>query len=395
MGNMNENELVSLRDICEETCLRTDEETGRQVRKTAYFSSMEAMIEGAFQFVEYFEKMHRAGKVYCCDSPEFFRFSLKTGKMVFKGDGFRNVSEREIDSEADSEEEKNQVPINVSVDISEFLAPELVEILDMDAGLPDDSFTVETDYYFMSVFLFEYFFHTGSPFEGKKMVNRCFLSPLEKEKFRAEQGKFCMDIGENDNTPVKGIQDKLIRYWKEYPDILRKMFQRAFLDGGTLCELRPTEVDWKQTLVRMAMDYRNCGCGFHGFSYKLIPQENGTFTCPKCGKVYYPLSNGIDRILLAEGEKLYECQTGRDPFNKDKVTALIVENKQRKGLYGIKNISQGVWRGVYPNGSIKEIGNGQGIPIWNGMMLRFESGEEWSLRLIQQIEESEVDEYEQ
>ena len=391
--NMNENELVSLRDICEETCLRTDPETGRSVRKTAYFSSMEAMIEGAFQFVEYFEKMHREGKVYCSDTPESFRFSLKTGKMIYKGEGFRNVSPGETEPKTEEQEDAKDIPI--SVDISEFLAPELLELPEMEKNLTEQSFTVETDYYFMAVFLFEYFFHTGSPFEGKKMVNRCFLSPLEKEQFRARQGKFCMDIGENDNTPVKGIQDKLIRYWKEYPDILRKMFQRAFLDGGIFCELRPTEVDWKQVLVRMAMDYRNCRCGFHGFSYKLVRQDNGTFACPKCGKVYYPLSNGMDRILLAEGEKLYECQTGRDPFNKDKVTALIVENRQRKGLYGIKNISQGIWRGLYPNGSIKEIGNGQGIPIWNGMMLRFESGEEWSLRLIQQTEESEVDEYEQ
>lgn len=379
MSNINENELVSLREICEETCLRKDPDTGRSVRKTAYFSSMEAMIEGAFQFVGLFEKMHREGKVYCSNDPEPFLFSLRIGEMVFKGQDFRKVSEDGV----------------VSPYISEFLAPELVEEMTTEGNLREECFTIETDYYFMSVFLFEYFFHTGSPFEGKKMVNRCFLSPLEKEKFRAEQGQFCMDIGENENTPVKGIQDKLIRYWKEYPDLLRKMFQKAFLDRGSLCELRPTEVDWKQTLVRMAMDYKNCRCGFHGFSYKLVPQENGTLTCPKCGKVYYPLSNGMDRILLAEGEKLYECQTGRDPFNKDKVTAQIVENKQRKGLYGIKNISQGVWRGLFPNGSVKEIGKGQGIPIWNGMMLRFESGEEWSLRLIQQTEESEVDEYEQ
>ena len=372
MSNINENELVSLREICDESCLRKDPETGRIVRKTAYFSSMEALIEGAFQFVGLFEKMHREGKVFCSNSPEAFRFSLRTGQVVFQ---------------------EENVPC--TIDISEFLAPELVEVMAEEGNLSDDSFTIETDYYFMSVFLFEYFFHTGSPFEGKKMVNRCFLSPLEKELFRAEQGQFCMDIGENENMPVKGIQDKLIRYWKEYPDILQKMFQKAFLDRGTLCELRPTEVDWKQTLVRMAMDYRNCRCGFHGFSYRLVSQENGTFTCPKCGKVYYPLSNGMDRILLAEGERLYECQTGRDPFNKDKVTALIVENRQRKGLYGIKNISQGVWRGIFPNGSVKEIGKGQGIPIWNGMMIRFESGEEWSLRLVQQTEESEVEEYEQ
>lgn len=204
-----------------------------------------------------------------------------------------------------------------------------------------------------------------------------------------------MEPGEKENIPVKGIQDKLIQYWNEYPEILQKMFQKAFLDGGRLRELRPTEVDWKQLLVRMAMDYKSCHCGFHGFCYRLLPKENGTFACPKCGKIYYPLTNGMDRILLAEGEKLYECQTGRNPMDKDTVTGLIVENRQKKGLYGIKNVSQGVWRGFYPDGKIKDIPNGQGIPIWNGMSVRFELGEEWNLRLMQQVEERKEDEDEQ
>ena len=67
----------------------------------------------------------------------------------------------------------------------------------------------------------------------------------------------CMEPGEEENIPVKGIQDKLIQYWNEYPEILQKMFQKAFLDGGRLRELRPTEADWKQLRVRMAMDYKS------------------------------------------------------------------------------------------------------------------------------------------
>ena len=51
-------------------------------------------------------------------------------------------------------------------------------------------------------------------------------------------------------------------------------------------------------------------------------------------------------------------------MDKETVTGLIVENRQKKGLYGIKNVSQGVWRGFYPDGKIKDIPNGQGIPIW-------------------------------
>lgn len=379
MSEKKETVWASLREICDETRTVADE-TGRKVKKTACFSTMKALLEGAFHLVEYFEKLHREGEVFRSDSADMFRFSLATGEMQRREPAKK---EKEMGRTEDETAAADVLLAAGPVEINEFLAPELVECIKEGTTAEELPFTVETDRYFMAVFLFEYFFHTGSPFEGKKMVNRCFLSPLEKEVFRAEQGQFCMDLGENENTPVKGIQDKLIHYWEEYPDILKKMFQRAFMDGGTLCELRPTEVDWKQTLVRLMMDYQVCGCGFQGFSKRLRPKENGTLLCPVCGKTYYVLSDGMNRILLAEGVKLYACQTGRDAFDKDTVTAVVAENRQKKGLYGIKNVSRGVWRGLFPDGSTREIKEGQGIPIWNGMQVRFETGEEWSLRLMQ------------
>lgn len=379
MSEKKETVWASLREICDETRTVADE-TGRRVKKTACFSTMKALLEGAFHLVEYFEKLHREGEVFRSDSADMFRFSLATGEMQKREPAKK---EKEMGRTEDETAAADVLLAAGPVEINEFLAPELVECIKEGTTAEELPFTVETDRYFMAVFLFEYFFHTGSPFEGKKMVNRCFLSPLEKEVFRAEQGQFCMDLGENENTPVKGIQDKLVHYWEEYPDILKKMFQRAFMDGGTLCELRPTEVDWKQTLVRLMMDYQVCGCGFQGFSNRLRPKENGTLLCPVCGKTYYVLSDGMNRILLAEGVKLYACQTGRDAFDKDTVTAVVAENRQKKGLYGIKNVSRGVWRGLFPDGSTREIKEGQGIPIWNGMQVRFETGEEWSLRLMQ------------
>lgn len=379
MSEKKETVWASLREICDETRTVADE-TGRKVKKTACFSTMKALLEGAFHLVEYFEKLHREGEVFRSDSADMFRFSLATGEMQKREPAKK---EKEMGRTEDETAAADVLLAAGPVEINEFLAPELVECIKEGTTAEELPFTVETDRYFMAVFLFEYFFHTGSPFEGKKMVNRCFLSPLEKEVFRAEQGQFCMDLGENENTPVKGIQDKLIHYWEEYPDILKKMFQRAFMDGGTLCEFRPTEVDWKQTLVRLMMDYQVCGCGFQGFSNRLRPKENGILLCPLCGKTYYVLSDGMNRILLAEGVKLYACQTGRDAFDKDTVTAVVAENRQKKGLYGIKNVSKGVWRGLFPDGSTREIKEGQGIPIWNGMQVRFETGEEWSLRLMQ------------
>lgn len=359
MSEKKERDWASLQEICDEIGPAEEEATGRKRRKTICFSSMSALLSGAFQFIEFFERLHRKGEVYDSNRADAFLFCLQTGEMAYQ------------------RPERNRVEIN------EFLAPELVEQIQNSGDAAAMCFTEETDRYFMAVFLFEYFFHTGSPFEGKKMVNRCFLSPLEKEWYRAQQGQFCMEIGENKNTPVKGIQDKLMHYWEEYPDILKKIFQRAFMDGGILCELRPTEVDWKQTLVKMMTDYQVCGCGFQGFSARLRPKKNGTLVCPRCGRTYYVLTNGMDVILLAERTRLYECQTGRDAFDTDTVTGLVVENRHKKGLYGIKNVSKGAWRGRYPDGALREIKEGQGIPIWNGMMLRFETGEEWSLRLME------------
>lgn len=382
MDNFKKENGASLWEICEERRTLTDMATGKSVRQPAYFSSMQAMIEGAFAFAGFFEKLHREGRVYADISPAAFRFDLKSGAMHFSG-------------EAALAEEGKIAPDPETATFSEFMAPELVESLLAPEENAPETYGLETDRYFMSVFLFEYFFHTGSPFEGKKMVNRCFLSPEEKELFRAREGRFCMEPGETENAPVKGIQDKLIRYWEAYPAILQKMFQKAFLSGGTLRELRPTAVDWKQVLVRLAMDYETCACGFHGFSDRLLRRENGTFACPKCGKVYYPLTNGLDRILLSQGGKLYACQTGRNPFDKETVTGIVVENRQKKGLYGIKNISKGVWRGFYPDGKTREIPGGQGIPVWNGMLLRFELGEEWRLRLATPIENREEEEDEQ
>ena len=44
-----------------------------------------------------------------------------------------------------------------------------------------------------------------------------------------------------------------------------------------------------------------------------------------------------------------------DAFDKDTVTALVAENRNKKGLYGIKNVSKGVWRGLFPDGTTREI----------------------------------------
>ena len=168
MSNFNKNGWVSLAQICEERQLVIDAETGKKVLRPAYFSSMNALIEGAFQFARFFEEIHQKGKVYCSVSPDVFYFNLKNGAFHFEGE--------ELLGEAYVKE-----PDAAEIEFTEFLAPELAEALaeEQEKLLSEteeqetletfkECYSLETDRYFMAVYLFEYFFHTGSPFEGKR-----------------------------------------------------------------------------------------------------------------------------------------------------------------------------------------------------------------------------------
>jgi hypothetical protein len=76
-------------------------------------------------------------------------------------------------------------------------------------------------------------------------------------------------------------------------------------------------------------------------------------------------------IPIYEGCKLYECDTVRlsDDFNK--VTGEVIENKIHRGVFGVKNLSDKVWKAKMPNGEFKDINPNGGFPIWNGLEIDF------------------------
>ena len=179
MSEKKERVRVSLAEICEETRWAKDEKTGRRVKKPAVFSSMRALLQGAFSLVEYFEELHREGKVYEGNASDVFLFSLADGEMTCRfpeaADGATDASEagQRADTDVTDTRKAGQRTDRVRmpekdalVKINEFLAPELVTWIKEGKNMSELPFTVETDRYFLAVFLFEYFFHTGSPFDG-------------------------------------------------------------------------------------------------------------------------------------------------------------------------------------------------------------------------------------
>ena len=125
MSEKKETVWASLREICDETRTVADE-TGRKVKKTACFSTMKALLEGAFHLVEYFEKLHREGEVFRSDSADMFRFSLATGEMQKREPAKK---EKEMGRTEDETAAADVLLAAGPVEINEFLAPELVECI--------------------------------------------------------------------------------------------------------------------------------------------------------------------------------------------------------------------------------------------------------------------------
>ena len=50
---------------------------------------------------------------------------------------------------------------------------------------------------------------------------------------------------------------------------------------------------------------------------------------------------------------------------------MVIENRLKKGLFGIKNMSDDVWKAKFPDNSIREVAPGKGVPIWTGLEIDF------------------------
>ena len=54
--------------------------------------------------------------------------------------------------------------------------------------------------------------------------------------------------------------------------------------------------------------------------------------------------------------------------------AEIIENKIKRGVFGIRNLSEIRWSGKMPDGSSRIIEKGNVMPIWNNIELDFGDG---------------------
>jgi serine/threonine protein kinase len=335
-------------DILNMYKISTDRATGRAIKTTVQFKSLYALVNSAINIINAFRQLHRAGKSYQDLNDGGFFIDTNTGDVLV----------------CDCD---NIAPEGYNFGIGGkpgYMAPEVVRGL----AKPD----VQTDKYSLGVVLFKLLFR-GDPLEGEKVVKSVCLTEEAELLHYGKDAVFIYDPNDQSNRPVRGVHDNVIKLWNLYPQYIRDCFTKLFTEGIKNPNRRPIENEWQRLFVRLRAEILPCQCGRTTYAsvFKRLP--NGNFSCTKCESEFFALHfDAVNYdIPIYEGCKLYECDTVRlsDDFNK--VTGEVIENKIHRGVFGIKNLSDKVWKAKMPNGEFKDINPNGGFPIWNGLEIDF------------------------
>lgn len=232
-----------------------------------------------------------------------------------------------------------------------YMAPEIVR----GEKAPDKY----TDRYSLAVVLFRLLLR-GDPLEGGRVLKSVCLTEEAERRHYGFDPMFVYDPENDENRPVRGVHNNVIKFWRIMPDYIRDAFTYSFTTGLFEPSKRLIEKQWLDLLIRLRGDMTACPCGIQGFFPMAELDEDEKVICP-CGQHYpKPLSlcGGKSRVLLFDGAKLFDEELN--------ITAQVVRNKVNPALWGLKNLSGQSWNCTLPNGSEKEVPDGGAAPIFVG-----------------------------
>ncbi len=312
------------------------------------FSGLYPIVNAAIRIASAFRELHNSGKSYQ---------DLNDGGFFIRpSDGDIRICDCD-----------NIAPYGDSLGIAGkpgYMAPEIVR----GEKAPDKL----TDRYSLAVLLFRLLLR-GDPLEGSRVLKSVCLTEEAERRHYGFEPMFVYDPDDDSNRPVRGVHNNIIKFWRIMPDYIREAFTYSFTVGLQSPEKRLIEKQWLDLLIRLRGDICACTCGAQSFAGSYERDSENRLIC-FCGAHFAPplmLTDGKNRVLLSEGTKLFDENL--------ETVAEVVRNKVNPGLWGLKNLTDGVWSCTLPNGQEKEIGSGSAAPIFKGTLIEM-NGTKYEIR---------------
>ena len=313
----------------------------------AKFADVHAQLNACLQICTAFQKLHIRGLSYQDMNDGNFFINPKTGDVLI----------------CDND---NVAPDKTSMGIlgkAGYMAPEVVE----GTTMPNRY----TDYYSLAVCLF-ILIYMNRPFEGAwHLACPCDNDPEMARKLFGFESVFIMDPTNTKNRPVPGVHNNVIRRWGVYPSFLGKAFCKTFSSGAIKDPTqRLMDKQWYNILLQIRSMYARCPhCGKETF----IDVMSGNPHCIFCQKgIAVPsLKVGRFTIPLVEKQTIHSCLISDEQDRDAKAGEVVIKG----GATGLKNTSDTPWTAMLPDGGVRVINKGEGMPAKPGLKVRFGQGE--------------------
>ena len=244
-----------------------------------------------------------------------------------------------------------------------YMAPEIIE----GTTMPNRY----TDYYSLAVCLF-ILIYMNRPFEGAWHLScPCDNNPEMAKQLFGFNSVFIMDPTNTKNRPVPGVHNNVIRRWGVFPSFLGKAFCKTFSSSAIQDPTqRLMDKQWTNILLQIRSMYAKCPhCGKETF----VDVMGQGARCIYCQKSISTTSLKVGRftIPLLEKQPIYSCLISDEQDRNLMAGEVVVKG----GAVGIKNTSDTPWTAILPDGSVRIINKGEGMPAKVGLKVRFGQGE--------------------
>ena len=311
-------------------------EFGQYLLAKRQFGSFEAMLNAAMKICEGFYKLHLSGLSYQDLNDGNFFIEPKTGDVLI----------------CDND---NVMPDGRKSGImgkARYMAPEVVN------GKAPDKYS---DRFSLAVILFM-LFYGNHPFEGSRVLAcPCMTESFEK-KFYGSDILFIYDDN-NENRPVRGVHNNVIRRWPAMPQTLQTAFKEQFgKDILAAPDKRMIEKKWKGVVQSLRDTLVRCPkCGDETFV-----SDPTSPVCMNCGKSF----DLAGRLVFANGREILLSPNTMVYIDDDNQPDIkVVSIPGDKYPVQLQNITKENWVVETQSGKIKSIEPGSCVPVRPGLKL--------------------------
>lgn len=310
-------------------------EFGQYLLARVRFKSFEAMVNAAMKICEGFKALHLSGLSYQDLNDGNFFIHPETGDVLI----------------CDND---NVAPEGVSSGIlgkARYMAPEVVT----GRAMPSK----QTDRYSLSVVLF-LLFYANHPLEGARVLACPCMTEKYEKQFYGSEPIFIYDKEHDNNRPVRGVHNNVLRRWNAFPALLRDTFTQEF---STECLNDPSKRKLERQWQSVIQQLRDMLVVCPACKDETFVEDSNAPKCMCCGKSF-PIAGVLqinDRnVLLTLGTKVYV-----DMDNKPDIQVVSVSDDRYP--VQLKNITTNNWVVETPSGKLRTIEPNMTMPVKAGL----------------------------